>query len=259
VVKVSAELSKEEGRGEEWATATDTLTLGKDEVHVWRASLNLTDAPLRELSCVLAPDEVARAARFHFRKDHDHFVAARGILRSLLGLYLGTNPARIRFAYNSYGKPSLEAVSGEDALHFNVSHSNGLALYAFTRGREVGIDVEYARADFACKEVAERFFSASEVSALRALGTGDYTEAFFNCWTRKEAFIKALGEGLTCPLASFSVSLIPREPAALLSVEGRAVEPSRWSLRELHPGRGYAAALALEAAACSLKFYRWPG
>ena len=120
---MSAELSEEEGRGEEWAewaTAPDTLTLGKDEVHVWRASLNLRDARRRQLSYVLARDEVGRAARFHFRKDHDHFVAARVILRSLLGLYLGTNPARIRFAYNSYGKPSLEAVSGEDALHFNV-------------------------------------------------------------------------------------------------------------------------------------------
>lgn len=259
---MSAELSEEEGRAGEWAegaTAPDTLALGQNEVHVWRASLNLTDARLRELSYVLAPDEAEKAARFHFRKDHDHFVAARGILRSLLGLYLGTAPARIRFAYNRYGKPSLEAVSGEDSLHFNVSHSNGLALYAFTRGREVGIDVEYARADFACEEVAGRFFSASEVSALRALGTGDYTEAFFNCWTRKEAFIKALGEGLSCPLASFSVSLAPSEPAALLSVEGRDVEPSRWFLRELHPGRGYAAALALEATGCSLKFYRWPG
>lgn len=257
-----ADLSEEEspeGECAGWATAPDGPTLGAEEVHVWRASLNLTPVRLRELFSVLAPDEVTKAKRFHFPKDQNHFVAGRGILRSLLGSYLHTDPARLRFSYNSYGKPSIQATGGEHEIKFNVSHSNGLALLAFTRGHEVGVDVEYVRADFACAEVAERFFSPSEVSALRALDAGDFTEAFFNCWTRKEAFIKALGEGLSCPLASFSVSLAPREPAALLGVEGGAEALSRWFMRELHPRRGYAAALALEAAACSLKCYTWPG
>lgn len=254
--------SEEEGHRNEcegWATAPDGPTLGAEEVHVWRASLNLAPVRLRELFSVLAPDEVTKAARFHFPKDRNHFVAARGILRSLLGSYLHTDPARLHFSYNSYGKPAIEAAGGEHEIKFNVSHSNGIALLAFIRGREVGVDVEYVRADFACAEVAERFFSPSEVSALRALYAGDFTEAFFNCWTRKEAFIKALGEGLSCPLASFSVSLAPREPAALLSVEGRAEVLSRWFMRELHPWRGYAAALAFKAAACSIKCYTWPG
>jgi 4'-phosphopantetheinyl transferase len=234
------------------------LTLARDEVHVWRASLEQPGARVGELRALLSPEEKGRAARFHFEKDRAHFVVARGVLRTLLGLYLGSRPAELNFTYSPFGKPAL-ALDRPSAppILFNVSHSGGLALYAFTRGREVGVDVEQARADFAGEEIAARFFSAREVECLRAVGQDLRTEAFFNCWTRKEAYIKAIGEGLSRPLDSFAVSLTPGEPAALL-YSANASEPSRWSFRELKPAPGYAAALAVEGHGWRLLCYDWP-
>ena len=134
-------------------------------------------------------NERERAARFHFQKDRDHFVAARGILRLILGHYLDQPPEQLRFSYGPFGKPSLAGEADGQQLQFNVSHARGLALYAFARGRALGIDIEYVRADLAGDEIAERFFSRQEVSALRALPENARTHAFFNCWTRKEAYM----------------------------------------------------------------------
>jgi 4'-phosphopantetheinyl transferase len=143
-------------------------------------------------------------------------------------------------------------------LRFNASHSNALALYAVAREREVGIDLEFVREDFAGFEIAERFFSPREVSALRALPEGERVEAFFDCWVRKEAYIKARGEGLSHPLHTFTVSLTPGEPAALLHTEGDSREAARWSLVGLYPCEGYRAALASEGGPPSLSCWRWP-
>jgi 4'-phosphopantetheinyl transferase len=211
---------------------------------------------LGELSALLNPEESERAARFHFEKDRAHFIVARGVLRTLLGLYLGSRPAELGFAYSPFGKPSLARETGVHPVRFNVSHSGALALYVFTRGREVGIDVEHARADFAGDDIATRFFSAREVAALRAVAPALRTEAFFNCWTRKEAYIKAIGEGLSHPLDTFAVTLAPGEPAALLH-SADASESSRWTLRELNPAPGYAAALAVEGRGWKLRCYDW--
>jgi len=241
----------------EWRPAPRALTLAPDEVHVWRASLEQPGSRVGELRALLSPEEGARAARFHFEKDRVHFVVARGVLRTLLGLYLASRPAELSFAYSPFGKPALAHAPGTRPILFNVSHSGGLALYAFTRGREVGVDVEQERADFTGDEIAERFFSAREVEALRAVGHDLRTRAFFNCWTRKEAYIKAVGEGLSRPLDSFAVSLAPGEPAALL-YSADASETSRWSLRELSPAPGYAAALAVEGHGWRLLCYDWP-
>lgn len=136
-----------------------TQVLGSDEVHVWQAPLNLTACHLQSLQQILAPDERSRAERFHFQQDQEHFTAARGLLRVILSCYLGLEPSHLRFCYNCNGKPALVPSSGGDMLRFNLSHSHGLALYAVTQNRDVGVDLEYIRTDFPWREMAERFFS----------------------------------------------------------------------------------------------------
>jgi 4'-phosphopantetheinyl transferase len=205
----------------------------------------------------LSEDEGARAARFYFQKDREHFIVARGLLRSILGRYLDSEPSTLRFSYSNYGKPALVGAE-EAALRFNLSHSGGLALLAVTRGREIGVDLERVRPDFVDDQIAERFFSPREVARLRALPPGVQLEAFFTCWTRKESYIKAHGEGLSLPLDGFDVTLTPGEPAALLSTRGDLREAALWSLRALHPWPGYVAALAVEGHDWQLKTWRWP-
>lgn len=241
-----------------WSSPPKTLRLDSDEVHVWRAALDLEAPRIQCLEQTLSIEERTRAERFHFQKDREHFMVARGLLRTILGRYLEMEPSQLRFCYGPYGKPSLARGSGSDGLRFNVSHSHGLALYAITLGQELGVDVEWIRPDFANEQIAERFFSPREIAALRALPTNMRLNGFFNCWTRKEAYIKARGEGLTLPLDQFDVSLTPGETAALLRSNGHAKEVSRWSLFELAPGPGYVAALAVEGHNWRLKCWRWP-
>lgn len=238
-----------------WGQPPESLTLCADEVHVWRDRLDAAPSSLASYADTLSTDERARAARFHFEKDRRSYVISRGVLRALLGRYLNVAPAELRFAYSPHGKPSLDGPAGTP--RFNVSHTHGLALYAFANGREVGIDVEQVRPDFAGEEIAERFFSRSEVEALKALATEARLAAFFRCWTRKEAYIKARGEGLSHPLELFDVSLAPGDPAALLATRPDPLEASRWSLAELPCDPGYAASLAIQGAPPHLKLWRW--
>lgn len=241
-----------------WSAPPESPALGPDEVHVWRVWLEQPEPVRGRLRALLDAGEMSRAERFHFARDRDRFVVARGVLRALLGSYLGVGPEALGFEYNSFGKPSLKHEAAAPPVRFNLSHSHGLALYAFARDRELGVDVERVRAEFASEEVAECFFSAREAGALRGLRPALRTVAFFNCWTRKEAYIKAIGEGLSHPLESFTVSLAPGEPAALLSVEGDPAQTRHWSLRELEPAPGYVAALAVERPGWRLSCYEWP-
>ena len=239
-----------------WLAPPSDVTLPNGAVHVWRTSLDLSAPQVQRLRQTLAGDELSRAARFHFERDRTHYTVARGVLRDLLSRYLKAQPHQLRFDYSPYGKPAL-AAPGHAALNFNVSHSHGMALFAITRGREIGVDIEYIRADFECAEIAERFFSSQENAVLRTLPAGVQHEAFFNCWTRKEAYIKAIGEGLSHPLDEFDVSLAPGEPAALLTSRGDPREVERWSLKELFPAPGYVAALAVEGSDWRLSCWQW--
>jgi 4'-phosphopantetheinyl transferase len=232
------------------------LRLGDADVHVWRAALDLPPDRVAALGASLAPDERDRAARFHFERDRRRYTVGRGVLRALLGEYLGVAPARLTFAYGAQGKPAL-ATDG-DGIRFNVSHTGATALYAVTRDREIGVDVEGLRPDFATDEIAERFFSMAERQALRALSPAERCRAFFSCWTRKEAYIKARGEGLSLPLDGFDVSLSPGEPAALLATRPVAEEAGRWTLENLDAGPGAAAALAVEGRGWRLTRREWP-
>lgn len=231
---------------------TDELAieLPADEVHVWTADLD-SYAP-ESLISVLSTDEAQRAQRFHFSTDRHHFIVARALLRKLLAGYLKTAAHEVTFHYGDYGKPGLVSAA---PCKFNLAHSHGRAAYAFSLNRELGIDLELVRADFGGEEVAKRFFSRCEIETLQKLPKALAGQAFFNCWTRKEAYIKAIGEGLSMPLDLFDVSLAPGEPAALLRNRRNADEVSRWSMQSLTAAQGYVAALVVEGNDWKLKTF----
>ena len=241
-----------------WRAPPETLVLGDDEIHVWRATLDQTPSQIQGFLHNLAADEQAKAERFYFERDREHFIAARGVLRAILGGYLNRAPESLSFCYSSHGKPALAGESDGEPIRFNVSHSYGVALYAITRGREVGIDLERIRFDLAVAEIAERFFSRREVAMLRTLPTEEQREAFFRSWTRKEACLKVRGEGLSLPLDQIDVLLAPGEPAAILGTRPDPSEAFRWSLQELATAPGYVAALAVEGQGWRLACWQWP-
>jgi 4'-phosphopantetheinyl transferase len=205
----------------------------------------------------LEPDERARAQRFRFERDRRRFMATRGILRLLLASYAGIAPGEVRFTYGAHGKPVLAGSASAQSLRFNLSHSRGVTLYAVTHGREIGVDIEFIRDLPDAEAIARRFFSPAEVTALLGLPDDLRRDAFFRCWTRKEAYIKAQGTGLTASLVRFSVSLVPDQPAQLLQVAGDPDAPSRWSLCDLPAIPGYAAALAAADRTWTLRCWRW--
>lgn len=231
-----------------WSPAPSLLSLPAGEVHVWRHRLEQPQELQETFLRTLAEDERARANRFHFDKHRRHFVAGRGFLRALLARYLNTTPEEVQFAYGPYGKPVLDGEHRENTLRFNASHSGDWAVYAFVQDHEIGVDVEHIKPDFETEGIAERFFSALEVQTLYALADEEKPAAFFRCWTRKEAYIKALGSGLSHPLDSFDVTFAPGEPAALSRAEG-------WSLFDLDVAPEYAAALAIEGSGHSVHLY----
>ena len=228
-----------------------------DEVHVWSAPLDLDRESTARLRCLLSRDERDRAERYRSATDRDRFVVARGLLRCILGRYLGTPPERLRFCFGSHGKPSLAGKEGGADLEFSVSHSSGLALYALARHRQVGIDVEQVRPIGDIEQLVERYFSLSEQAAFRALSRQQQLEGFYRCWTRKEAFVKAKGLGLTFPLDRFEVSVAPGEPAQVLKVSGDSSEGSRWELVDLQPAPGYIGAAAFEGYGLRMRRGQW--
>ncbi len=240
-----------------WRPAVSRGELRENEVHVWRAALDVSARELERLARSLSEEEQARARRYIVESARIHFAAARGILRDILSRYLGLPPAEIRFTYGKSGKPALAGEINPSALRFNLSHSHGFALYAVTCGREAGIDIEKVRPEPSASQIAERFFSPCEAAALRELPPELVPAGFFHCWTRKEAYINACGEGLYMNLKNFDVSLTPGEPAKLLAVRDNASEASRWSLMDLKPHPHYTAALAVEGAIPKLCLFVW--
>ncbi len=235
-----------------WSTPSTDLNLTPGIVHVWRANLDIETTLLSQLSTYLNTGEQTRAQRFKFDKDRIHFIAARGILRHILSRYLAISPMDIDFNYGPYGKPYL---AYETPIFFNVSHAHGYALYAFTIEQEVGIDIEFIREDFAGEEIAQRFFSIYENQKLSVIPIEQRTQAFFNCWTRKEAFIKALGDGLHFPLKDFDVSL--DIPARILTIRNDPAAAEEWSLYSLQPAPNYAGTLAIKRQILAIQQWNW--
>jgi 4'-phosphopantetheinyl transferase len=233
------------------------MILDKKEVHIWHASLEADHTSIDLYRNMLSVDERERAAKFCFEKDRNHFIVARGILRNILSKYLDIKPSELLFKYNEYGKPELVNNRCGEEVYFNLSHSHGLALFAISHYPEIGIDIEYMRADTIKEPIAEHFFSKRESTLLRALPLDLQTEAFFNCWTRKEAYIKAIGKGLSISLDQFEVTLLPGEPAALLSDNQHPQEVCKWTLYNLSPAMCYIGALAVKAIDLSIKHWHW--
>jgi 4'-phosphopantetheinyl transferase len=225
------------------------LCLTENEIQVWCAKLDIGATGLTGLFAHLSGAEKERAARFSVAVERDRFVAARGILRELLGRYLQRAPASLSLETSLRGKPHLSRRSGELDARFNLSHSHGLALFAFCLGREVGIDIEKIRPEFMRDGIAEQYFSVQEREDLRAIPTELRPEAFFRCWTRKEAYLKARGDGLFVPLESFAVSLKPNEVAKLWSADSE-----NWNLYSLETHAGFVGALVVEGPPCSVSY-----
>ncbi|HKP45172.1 MAG TPA: 4'-phosphopantetheinyl transferase superfamily protein [Pyrinomonadaceae bacterium] len=228
------------------------VDLPEDEVHLWQANLDSHDASIFE--SFLSADEIARANRFHFSSDRKHYVVCRGLLRNLLAAYLSVDGRKLQFCYGAQGKPFV-IQQDERQINFNVSHSHGRAAFAFAVNKELGVDIEFVKSDFEVDEIAQHFFSRNEVASLRVVPAHLRKHCFFNCWTRKEAYIKARGEGLSMPLNEFDVSLRPDEPVALLNNYREERELSRWSMRSIPAPEGYVGAVVVTGNDWTLKSF----
>lgn len=229
-----------------WQFPPTGLSLARNEVHLWRATIDVPSPYLAGIWKILSADETVKANRFVFDRDRHRFVVARGFLRMILGRYINRGADELQFNYTKHGKPRLaEPYAGMD-LNFNVAHSGAFALYGVTLGRAIGVDVEQIRPDIEIEQIASCMFSTTEVGQLRSLPSNIRVCAFFNCWTRKEAFLKAKGTGLFSPLDQFDVTLIPGVPASLVETKWDRYEARCWSLTAIDIYPGYAAAVAVE-------------
>lgn len=241
-----------------WPSSPANPGLHADEVHVWRACLDHPVARRSFLWQVLTDDERARAKKFHFPIAQQRFAVARGMLRITLSNYLSLRPEQLRFNYNDYGKPFLMDEQAKNiSLNFNLSHSQGMAIYAITCKREIGVDLEYIKPGFVDAEIMGQIFSAREIIQFKALPEDIRERALFNCWTRKEAFVKAKGVGLSLSPNKFEVAIMPDKQRALLHVPNSQDEMSRWDLRSLNVGSAYAAALAVEGHDWQIKYWQF--
>lgn len=240
-----------------WRPRPKKLFLKDNDVHLWCSSLLLNSRALNRLKLTLSADELERANRFHFRNHQCSFIVGRGILRSIIADYLQTRPKEIRFRYNAHGKPSIADVSSHSEINFNLSHSHGLAVYAFTRRREIGIDIERLRSNLSFQKIAKRFFTTEEFENLNSLPHDEYIDGFFGLWTQKEAYIKAMGTGLSIPLNRFSVTVKKDQTVRVNEIRIKSNEEGSWSILSLKPKRGYVGALAVEGKSLTIKHWTW--
>lgn len=212
-----------------------------DEVQIWTMPTQGPDAVVTQLRRILGKDELERASRFRFPHLTNAYVIAHGVLRLLLARYLDRDPARISFVYGAQGKPT---VSDNLQFDFNLTHSEGMAAIALTKGCALGLDLEHLRSIPDLEQIARRYFCTGEAAEIFSLPPGEREQAFFRCWTRKEAYIKAIGDGLVCPLDSFQVTVQADRPARLVHIGGDRAAAANWTLRDLSLAPDYIAALA---------------
>ncbi len=238
-----------------WPLPPAEIDLPAGEVHLWAARLDPPDDWLRQCAGLLSEDERHRAERFWAGSLRDRYVAGRGMLRMLLGRYLQTDPAMFSLSYQAHGKPELAPPWKARGLEFNLAHSHELAVYAFARGSPIGVDVECIRPMPNAAALMERFFSPEEVQQWQQMPAERQLRAFFQGWTRKEAWLKAVGSGLSFPLDQFCVSL--DNPARVLSIRGDRDEAARWWLESCEPCDGCVAAVAMRGQAAVVRRWRF--
>lgn len=227
------------------------------EVHVWTANLDAAPTELAEYERLLSPDERGRAARLRLDHLRVRFITGRGLLRRLLGAYLQVDAQQIAFEYGPHGKPQLSTPAGHTSFAFNLAHSQNTGVFAFALAPRIGVDVEQTREVIERDQIVERFFSLDERHMLAALPPPQREEGFFLCWTRKEAYLKALGAGLTYPLDQFTVSLTPGAPAVLLATAVDVVGELSWTLLSFVPAPHHHAAVAVEGRGWLLRCRQW--
>jgi 4'-phosphopantetheinyl transferase len=242
-----------------WQSAVPGKPLSSNDVHVWCASLDIDILQSKNLSMNLSADELARAGRFRFERDRKRFILAHAFLRVIIGRYLEINPHQLCFEYTSHGKPILSSNQGYDTLCFNMSHSNEFAIYAFARGRKVGIDVERIDANVDFEQIAQRFFSSGEIRSLESIHKNKRCELFFQYWTRKEAFIKATGKGMSFPMKQCDVSLMNGKAVSPIILSGNSRENLRWYGLDLAPVPGYIGAIAVEGNDWDVSCWEYTG
>ncbi len=227
-----------------WSTAASVVPIADREVHLWRIRLDAAADRLDDCARLLSADENEKARRFKFDVHRSRYVVTRATLRTLLSKYLRKPPSDVSILEGRHGKPEIGS-EGED-LEFNLSHSGGLAVFAFGRGRRVGVDIEETGRDVEFRDLAQRFFSEQERAVLRGVPDPDVREAFYECWTRKEAYIKALGLGVTHGLDNFAVAFGPAAEPGILHSDLDPDAARRWSMRSFLPAEGFVGALVAE-------------
>jgi 4'-phosphopantetheinyl transferase len=236
-------------------TTAKKVNLQNDQVHIWRIDINQHLNDIINLLAILDNKEKQQAQRFKFNKDRNCLICSHAILRILLSKYLACVPKSITYEYNQYGKPMLS--NNNNKLHFNLSHSHQKAIIAITKDNPIGIDIEYMQTKQSLAEIAKRFFAAQEYHEYKQLPNKQKIHGFYNAWTRKEAFVKAIGEGITHPLKNFVVNLTPGTNAKILSIKNHETAPQDWQLHSFTVAEKYCAALAWEGTTKQLNFYNY--
>ncbi len=241
----------------EWPTAPSDLTIEAGAVHVWAWDFKCSDEELKRHIALLSLEEQARMRRFYFERDRVRYAVSHSVLRRVLGYYLDLHPTLVSFTTNKFGKPKIIPTLNLFNLRFNLSHTNRMALLAITSDLEVGVDLEELR--FVEAEIAERYFSERERIDLGLLAKTEWLQGFYNCWTRKEAILKAEGIGLNVKLDAFDVTLRPGDFVEMLGFKPAAGLTTSWHLSELRPGLGFVGALATSAAPKALACFHFTG
>lgn len=238
-----------------WTGYTDQLLhLHLNEVHLWYLNVEDHKNRLAVYEELLDNEEKEKAYRYKFDKDRNCSIIARGVLRTLLGSYSNELPERITFSFGPFGKPEVYNNSG---IQFNISHSRDAIVLGFIKNDAIGVDVEFMDEKIDALQIAKHFFSNEERVALSAVSEDERVEAFYNCWTRKEAFIKALGDGLSFPLDQFVVSLTPALKAELLKTKWDQMEKEKWALHSFNPEKKYVSAFTVNGKVSDIKLWKY--
>jgi len=240
-----------------WQTPNREMTLSPNDVHIWKVSLTPHQHQFIKLQRLLSPDEITRAQRLKFQEHRHAFIAARSALRLIMSRYLCVEAQSLVFTQGPQGKPFLKEPLANPPLLFNLSHTQHFALYAFTLNKEIGIDLEDQNRNINYESLIDRVCSEKEKAIIMAHAPPEQKQIFLTCWTRKEAYVKATGKGLSFPLQAITVSLPPTTPTALLEVAGDSQEPLRWSMHEIQVDHDHVATLVVAGHSWNPVYWEW--